>query len=183
MVIIWPLIAKLGPVAWQQRPIWTGRRGIPEPPSLPWDDNDRPPAINFGLADRPPIAVETAPTNFGLCAMGLQSVKLTSFLHPQRPRAFTEQTRTPAVVEAKPPATMTRFTFAGVSRDSTGAALANCQVLVFRTYDNVLVATTTSDGSGNWSVIVDRQQRHYFVEYRAGTPDVFGTSLNDRVPS
>jgi hypothetical protein len=104
-------------------------------------------------------------------------------LNPQRPRTFYEQSHIPAAPRAQPPATGTRFTLSGVSRDANGDVLAGCQVLVFRTYDNVLTAQTTSDGSGVWSVTVDRLQRHFFVEYKAGTPDVFGTSLNDRMPS
>ena len=66
----------------------------------------------------------------------------------------------------------------GVSRDATGAALGNCTVNVFRTADNVLVASTTSDASGNWTAYPNQQGPYYFVEYKAGSPDVFGTSPN-----
>lgn len=70
----------------------------------------------------------------------------------------------------------------GISRDNTGAVLGNCQVLVFRTNDKGLEIETVSDGSGNWSVLVSQSRTHFFVAYKAGAPDVFGTSLNDRVP-
>ena len=66
----------------------------------------------------------------------------------------------------------------GISRDSAGAALGNCTVKVFRTSDDVLVASTTSDGSGNWTAYPNQQGPYYFVEYKAGAPDVFGTSPN-----
>ena len=66
----------------------------------------------------------------------------------------------------------------GVSRDSTGAALGACTIKVFRTSDDVLVASTTSDGSGNWTAYPNQQGPYYFVEYKAGAPDVFGTSPN-----
>lgn len=66
----------------------------------------------------------------------------------------------------------------GVSRDANGNPLGNCVVKVFRTSDDVLVATTTSDGSGNWTVYPNQQGNYYFVEYKAGAPDVFGTSPN-----
>jgi hypothetical protein len=66
----------------------------------------------------------------------------------------------------------------GVSRDSTGAALGSCVVKVFTTADDVLVASTTSDGSGNWTAYPNAQGPYYFVEYKAGSPDVFGTSPN-----
>lgn len=66
----------------------------------------------------------------------------------------------------------------GVSRDATGAALGACVVKVFRTTDDVLVDTTTSDGSGNWTAYPNQPGPYYFVEYKAGSPDVFGTSPN-----
>jgi len=66
----------------------------------------------------------------------------------------------------------------GVSRDATGVALGNCVVKVFRTADDVLVASTTSDGSGNWTAYPNQTGPYYFVEYKAGSPDVFGTSPN-----
>jgi hypothetical protein len=66
----------------------------------------------------------------------------------------------------------------GVSRDSTGVALGGCTVKVFRTADDVLVASTVSDGSGNWTAYPNQEGPYYFVEYKAGIPDVFGTSPN-----
>jgi len=66
----------------------------------------------------------------------------------------------------------------GVSRDATGVALGNCVVKVFTTVDDTLVASTTSDGSGNWTAYPNAQGPYYFVEYKAGSPDVFGTSPN-----
>jgi hypothetical protein len=66
----------------------------------------------------------------------------------------------------------------GVSRDATGAALGGCTVNVFQTFNNVLVGSTVSDGSGNWTVYPDQAGPYYFVEYKAGSPDVFGTSPN-----
>lgn len=156
---------------------------IPSLPGLPWNDSERPPSINFGQVDFSPIAADTVPLSFGLCALAAPPVPLSQSLHPQRMRSYYEQRRVPAVILANPPATMTRFTLSGISRDANGAVLASCQVLVFRTYDKVLAAETTSDGSGVWSVIVDRLQRHFYVEYKDGSTPVFGTSLNDRMPS
>lgn len=76
----------------------------------------------------------------------------------------------------------TQYSFSGVSRDSAGAILATCQVNVVRTADKVLEVQTVSDGSGNWSVFVTQPRHYFFVEYKAGVPDVFGTSLDDRTP-
>lgn len=66
----------------------------------------------------------------------------------------------------------------GVSRDSTGVALGTCVINVFTTANNLLVASTVSDGSGNWTAYPIAQGPYYFVEYKAGSPDVFGTSPN-----
>ena len=66
----------------------------------------------------------------------------------------------------------------GVSRDSTGAALDSVTVKVFLTTDDVLVASTVSDGSGNWTAYPNQVGPYYIVEYKAGSPDVFGTSPN-----
>jgi hypothetical protein len=74
----------------------------------------------------------------------------------------------------------------GVSRDATGVALGACVVKVFKTavtgapssYDDTVVASTVSDASGNWTAYPTVQGPYYFVEYKAGSPDVFGTSPN-----
>jgi hypothetical protein len=66
----------------------------------------------------------------------------------------------------------------GVSRDSTGVSLGSCTVKIFRTADDVCVASTVSDGSGNWTAYPNQEGPYYFVEYKAGSPDVFGTSPN-----
>lgn len=66
----------------------------------------------------------------------------------------------------------------GVSRNATGSALGSCVVKVFRTADDVLVASTTSDGSGNWTAYPNQPGPYYFVQYKVGSPDVFGTSPN-----
>jgi len=66
----------------------------------------------------------------------------------------------------------------GVTRDSTGAALASCAVIAYRTADNSIAAMTTSDASGNYRVDASQAITHYVVAYKAGSPDVAGTSLN-----
>lgn len=66
----------------------------------------------------------------------------------------------------------------GVSRDATGNPLGGCTIKIFNTADDVLTASAISDGSGNWTAYPDRAGPYYFVEYLAGSPDVFGTSPN-----
>ena len=87
----------------------------------------------------------------------------------------------PAVVRSYKPET--RLIFSGISRDKDGVALANCKVLIFSTHDNVLAAATTSDANGYWFAIVSTKGEHFHVKYKAGPPDVFGTSLNTRIPN
>jgi hypothetical protein len=70
----------------------------------------------------------------------------------------------------------------GVSKDSAGSVLANCRVLIFRTEDNSFIGETTSDGSGAWSVSMMKGGPLFVVAYKAGAPDVAGTSRNDLVP-
>ena len=70
------------------------------------------------------------------------------------------------------------FTLTGVTRNSAGVALASCEVRVFKTGDDVLVAQTISDGSGNYSVTLPTNLRHYVVSYKTGSPDVTGATVN-----
>ena len=69
----------------------------------------------------------------------------------------------------------------GVSRDSAGSPLGNCTVKIFRTFDDVKVAQTVSDGSGNWSRQISELGPFFYVEYLAGAPDRAGTSINTNV--
>lgn len=168
--IIWPLMGKLTqPVFLQQRPKWTGGLRIPELPRLPWEFRQMP--LLGGMNGQKYAGTALIQPSIASLTFGFR-LSLQQKISNQPNVIFPRTTITP-----------TRFTLAGVSRDSTGAVLANCQVLVFRTYDKVLAAETTSDGSGAWSVIVDRLQQHFMVEYKPGAPDVFGTSLNNRMPS
>jgi len=71
------------------------------------------------------------------------------------------------------------FSISGVTRDSAGSVLANCAVDLFLTAEDTLVASTTSDGSGNFSFTVSGNSQNYFLRaYKPGSPDVAGTSLN-----
>lgn len=70
----------------------------------------------------------------------------------------------------------------GVTRDSTGAALGNCRVMIFRTEDNSFVTETTSNASGVWSVSLMKGGPFFEVCYKAGSPDLSGTSLNTLAP-
>jgi hypothetical protein len=66
----------------------------------------------------------------------------------------------------------------GQSLDANGNPLGGTTVKLYRTIDDVNVAQTTSDGSGNYSFTVGLGMKYYTVHYLAGTPDVAGTSVN-----
>lgn len=79
----------------------------------------------------------------------------------------------------KTPTFFGSFSISGVTRDSTGAVLANCAVDLFLTAEDTLVAQTVSDGSGNFSFTVSGNSQNYFLRaYKPGSPDVAGTSVN-----
>jgi hypothetical protein len=70
----------------------------------------------------------------------------------------------------------------GVTKDSTGAALGTCAVDLFRTADDVVMDRTVSDASGNYEFrSASLSTAYYVVAYRAGAPDVAGTTVNTLV--
>lgn len=71
------------------------------------------------------------------------------------------------------------FQLVGVTRDSSDVALGNCVVKLFEAATDIKIAQTTSDGSGNFSFNVGTNAGYfYYVYYKAGSPDVAGTSVN-----
>lgn len=67
----------------------------------------------------------------------------------------------------------------GFTRDSAGTPLASCTVYLFHAGDESFVAVTTSDGSGayTFSPLADAGP-FFIVAYKAGSPDVEGTTVN-----
>lgn len=73
----------------------------------------------------------------------------------------------------------TRFGVVGVTRDANGAPLGGVNVKLYHTSDDTLVGSVVSDPIGNYTVTTPYYpDPHYIVFYKAGTPDVFGTSPN-----
>lgn len=71
------------------------------------------------------------------------------------------------------------LSISGITRDSAGTPLASCVVELYRTLTDVVVDSAASDGSGAFTFRnVGLGQTYYIVSYKAGSPDVFGTSLN-----
>ena len=80
-----------------------------------------------------------------------------------------------------------RYTISGITKDSTGAVLGNCTIEVFEKIPGNanepkgrLVGMTTSDANGNYRVDVYSAVNATFQvdAYKAGSPDVAGTTLN-----
>lgn len=78
---------------------------------------------------------------------------------------------------ARPPI---KFSISGITKDSTGTPLGSCVVDLFTTPDDVIRDTTTSNASGEYTLSgnVTPSTNQYAVAYKAGSPDVAGTTVN-----
>ncbi len=74
-------------------------------------------------------------------------------------------------------------TISGVTKDSTSTPLGSCTLHLFLTSDDSKIATTTSDGGGNYILTFSSliTGPFYIVAYKVGSPDVAGTTLNTLV--
>jgi hypothetical protein len=166
-LIIWPIAQRLfQSVMMQSRPRWTGGRMIPvgstrhagTRPDLPWDERHRPPSINFGRFDRPPLAFQTVNKNFALCALGIPTVPLSNIVLP-----WASKSPSPGVVHGLKPMPNEVFKIIGVSKDNLGADLGFCTMNLFRvdidSGNNRIythMGNTVSDVNGNYSFTVNR---------------------------
>lgn len=83
--------------------------------------------------------------------------------------------RANAVMPTQPP-----IRLSGVTRNSSGAALGNVSLNVFRSDTEQLVQQLTSDGSGNFTTNpVGLGIKYQIDAYLTGSPDVAGTTKND----
>ncbi len=189
-MIIFPIAQKIfHSVLLQQRPRWT--RGLTIPvgstrhhgtrPSLPWDDSDRPPSINFGRNDKNPDTSKVLDANFGLCALGVQPINPSVIKKPHFGLLGTQ----PSVVHPQKPMPAKYWVVSGVTKDSTGAVLGSCVVQLFRTIDDGIMDEITSNastGAFEFRSASNPSNTHYVVAYKAGAPDVAGTTVNTITP-
>lgn len=71
---------------------------------------------------------------------------------------------------------------AGITKDATGAALGGCTVKLYRSLDDVMIATMVSDAStGAYSFDNPASGPFYVVAYKTGATPVAGTTLNTLV--
>jgi hypothetical protein len=182
--IIFPLRAKVNrPFFAQQRPKVTGGRRVVLLPVLPWVDSDRPPNIQYGRVQGVPTLNMTAWIGYGLCAVDdARSIRLRDVKQPVL-RPSLGPKRVPDVVHGLKPLPAVFFTLTGTTRDSGGAALGACMVELFRAVDDVKIGNTVSnadDGKFEFRGLV-RGALHYVRAYRAGSPDVAGTTVETLV--
>ena len=80
----------------------------------------------------------------------------------------------------------------GVTKDSVDAALGNCRVLIMQTdkvrvnidqLANPIIADVISDGSGNYSVQMNKNLPLQVMSYKTGSPDVGGVTVNTVIPT
>lgn len=86
---------------------------------------------------------------------------------------------TPRVVHAFLPKPAHDYRIFGITKDSTGAVLANCTVKLYTTADDTLRGTVTSGADGTYEF---RNRSPFFacyvVAYKVGSPDLSGTTIN-----
>ncbi len=89
----------------------------------------------------------------------------------------------PSVIHELRPIPPTYFRITGITRDSTGAVLGSCTVNWFNTADGSKIDSTTSDANGLYEFRTAGQppNAYYLVAYKAGSPDVGGTTVNTLV--
>lgn len=80
------------------------------------------------------------------------------------------------------PAAVGRTSLHGVTKDSAGAPLGSCVVQVFRTSDDAFQSEVTSSAAGQYVMYPDVAGPFYIVAYKAGSPDVAGTTVNTLEP-
>lgn len=85
-----------------------------------------------------------------------------------------------------------RFVVSGRTLDKDGLTLGACSVVAMETGKvlpstnpnaNPVVATTTSDSSGNYVVQVQKNVPHWLLAYKDGSPDVAGLTVDTVVPA
>jgi hypothetical protein len=171
--LIWPLRAKLTQSAFlQQRPRFTGGRKIPERPTSPWGFKKRSlyGKINFGQYDQPPVF-----RDFGGDRFPLPLVVATSSMRGSAELRLPPLKK-PKVVSARPPPTRPRFS--GFSLTNIGGVLSGCDVVLYRTDTDAVVTRFTTGADGSWLMNSNNSGTHYLVAYKAGSPDVAGTTLD-----
>lgn len=81
------------------------------------------------------------------------------------------------------PLPATKLRIVGVTKDGTGAIIGSATVKLYRTVDDLLMDLCVSDavtGAYSFSAI-GLAETYYAVAYKAGAPDLSGTTVNTLV--
>lgn len=71
------------------------------------------------------------------------------------------------------------YSITGTTKDSTGAALGACVVELFYTATDLPICKVLSDATtGAFTFLIGPNSTYYIVAYKAGSPDVAGTTVN-----
>jgi hypothetical protein len=71
------------------------------------------------------------------------------------------------------------YVLSGTTVDVNGVVLGGVTIKLFSATTDLLVAQTVSHATlGTWSFVVERGLLLYTVQYKAGPPDLYGSSLN-----
>jgi len=78
-----------------------------------------------------------------------------------------------------------RYGFTGITRDQYGSVLGSCVVKLFRTSDDKLIDTTTSNATTGAFLLNTPYypDTHYIYVHKTGSPDVDGVSPNTMIGS
>ena len=76
------------------------------------------------------------------------------------------------------PGVQKNYAISGITRDSAAVPIGSCRVELYQTGGDIPTLTTISDASGNFRFDSPGSGPFYLVAYKAGAPDVAGTSIN-----
>jgi len=121
------------------------------------------------------------PTSFRPLARGGWGGRAASFFRGLQAINSGQGRGQVGTVVYRSPGGFANFSLSGTTRDSSGAAIAGCEVDLCQ--GNVVVASLVSDGSGNFTFLNPGSGPFFLVAYKVGSPDVAGTTVNTLYPT
>jgi hypothetical protein len=81
--------------------------------------------------------------------------------------------------------TQTKNAIRGVTKDNVGTPVANAIVQGFVTATDIFIGEVTSRDDGTYTLMTEQLKTtaHYLVAYKAGSPDIAGTTVNTLLPT
>lgn len=81
--------------------------------------------------------------------------------------------------------TQTKNAIRGITKDSVGVPVANAIVQGFVTATDAFVGEVISGTDGAYTLMTEQSKAtpHYLVAYKAGSPDIAGTTVNTLLPT